>query len=166
MKPVQQQLLESLGSGVRPVDLGERSLDSTPRFDGMLTQAIHGRARTELGVTFAPAASGMFDHQQQEQISRAVDIAAAAGSQQALILQDRHTLRVDVRNRVVLDAPVLGLGGLIDEIDAFVCAHIPLNEDDSDNPLPAGASLIVPARVVRNASLARTLAQSSYAGDP
>lgn len=163
MKPVQQQMLESLGSGVRPVDLGEQAIESSNRFDGLLSRAIDGRARTDLGVTFAPSASGMFDSEQQEQIARAVDIAAAAGSERALILHDRHTLRVDVRNRVVLEAPLAQASEMIDGIDSFVCAHVPECEEDIDahETIPVGA--IVPARVVRNASLARTLAQAGDA---
>lgn len=165
MKPVQQQMLESLGSGVRPVDLGESAADSSNRFDGMLASAVQGPVRTDLGVTFAPSASGMFDMQEQEQIARAVDIAAAAGSEQALILHDRHTLRVDVRNRVVLEAPVFQSESLVSDIDAFVCAQLPECDEDASELSVETVGVSVPARVVRNASLARTLAQTGDAAD-
>lgn len=165
MKPVQQQMLESLGSGVRPVELGERAIDLEDYFDTMLTRAVQGRARTDLGVSFAPGASGMFDPVQQEQIARAVDIAAAAGSERALILHDRHTLRVDVRNRVVIEAPIAKPGDIGCGIDAFVCAHVEQFDGDTVDSPPGTTGLLVPARIVRNASLARTLAQASGASD-
>ncbi len=163
MKTVQLQLLESLGRGVRPVDLGEPAGHPVDRFEGMLDDAVHGRARTELGVTFGPSASGVFDFAQQEQIARAVDIAAAAGSERALILHERHALRVDVRNRVVLEAPETQQRLLISDIDAFVCASSSDPDAETIDQQADPSGLIIPARVVRNASLARTLAQADAA---
>jgi len=125
MSPDQIQLLRALGSGVRPVDLGEGTLVNSDRFGTMLHEAVQGRARTELGVTFAPNASGMFDSIQQDRIARAIDLAAAAGSDHALILHERHSLRVDVRNRVVLEAPETEDMRTITGIDTFVSAQVP-----------------------------------------
>lgn len=160
MSPEQVQLLKALGSGVRPVDLGEDRAHAGDRFGALLTDAIRGRAATELGVTFAPSASGMFDPSQQERIARAVDLAAAAGSEHALILHERHTLRVDVRNRVVLEAPPLNTSETITGIDAFVGSQLPVSTGDEGEVTPVLAGGFSPARFVRNASLVRTLAQS------
>lgn len=168
MNPTQTQLLRSLGSGVRPIDLGEALFaDADDRFDAMLRGAMQGRARTDIGVTMGPSVSGLFGLEQQDSIARAVDLAAAAGSEHALILHDTHTLRVDVRNRVVSEAPELADGQLITGIDAFVVAQRSGVDEDTDEEnrelpsLPAGA--VLPARVVRNASLVRTLAQAGDA---
>jgi len=160
MSPDQIQLLRALGSGVRPVDLGEGTLVNSDRFGTMLHEAVQGRARTELGVTFAPNASGMFDSIQQDRIARAIDLAAAAGSDHALILHERHSLRVDVRNRVVLEAPETEDMRTITGIDTFVSAQVPAQEEDGLISQPSGRSGRSPARIVRNASLMRTLADA------
>ncbi len=163
MKPVQLQMLESLASGVRPVDLGEHPIQPGDGFDTMLRDTLNGQFRSQLGVKFAPSASGLFDPAEQDQIARALDIAAAAGSREALILHDRHTLRVDVRNRVVLDAHFMESGSLTTEIDAFVCAQASNLDARAEETQQIVPGVSVPARIVRNASLARTLAQTSDA---
>lgn len=158
MESNQIHLLNALGSGVRPVDLGETAPAEHDRFQGLLREAIDGHAKTELGVTFAPSAAGLFDQVQQGHIARAVDLAAAAGSEHALILHDEHSLRVDVRNRVVTDAPRLSDSEVIQGIDAFVAAQSPVSCDmEADTP-PMRSGGFHPARGVRNASLVRTIA--------
>lgn len=165
MTPDQVHLLKSLGSGVRPVDLGEHAPVDTDRFEGLLHDAIRGRAHTELGVTFAPDASGMFDQTEQGRIARAIDLAAAAGSEQALILHNEHSLRVDVRNRVVLEAPTLNPDEVMTGIDAFVAAQTPVDTDDPTDVQRTSGDEFHPARVVRNASLVHALAQSQGSHD-
>lgn len=168
MNPTQAQLLRSLGSGVRPVDLGESSPGvADERFDALLRDALAGRPRTDIGVVMGPSVSGVFDLQQRDSIARAVDLAAAAGSEHALILHDTHAVRVDVRNRVVSEAPPLADGHLVTGIDAFVVAQRPgvdadLGEESSELP-PLPSVPVLPARVVRNASLVRALAQAGDA---
>ncbi|MFG0246057.1 MAG: hypothetical protein ACF8MF_08435 [Phycisphaerales bacterium JB052] len=163
MNPTQAHLLRSLASGVRPVDLGEPMLGGDDRFSGMLESAIEGHPRSEVGVTLGPSISGMFDLHQQELISRAVDIAAASGSENALILHDTHAMRVDVRNRVVSDAPELLSDQIITGIDSFVLTQVPENEEETDDVVPPKLGVVLPARVVRNASLVSTLAQAGEA---
>ncbi len=160
MTPEQVHLLRALGSGIRPVDLGEIAPVNEDRFGTMLRDAIDGRAHSELGVTFAPSASGMFNQRQQQRIARAIDLAAAAGSEHALILHERHTLRVDVRNRVVLEAPRLAAEDAITGIDSFVSAQVPAEQSDEPDFSIVSSGVLRPARVVRNASLVRTLAQA------
>jgi hypothetical protein len=165
MTPEQVHLLRALGSGVRPVDLGEPARSGDDRFGPMLQQAIAGNPRTDLSVTFAPGASGLFDSLQQERIARAVDLAAAAGTEHALVLHDRHALRVDVRNRVVLDAPALRSGGVLTGIDGVVSSQPREIEGDASETVRAQQAVISPARVVRNASLVRALAGSQGSDD-
>ncbi|MHA7812417.1 MAG: hypothetical protein ACX94C_03340 [Phycisphaerales bacterium] len=166
MSPEQIHLLKSLGSGVRPVDLGEVSGDQDDRFDRMLREAVGGRASTQLGVKFSPSVSGMYDQQQQHSIARAIDLAAAAGSEHALILHERHTLRVDVRNRVVLEAPAIKISEAVTGIDAFVKAQAGSDGDEDDGLAQRGPGVFSPARVVRNPSLVRALADYDTPRDP
>lgn len=158
MESNQIHLLNALGSGVRPVDLGETAPGEHDRFQGLLRQAIGGHARTELGVTFGPSAAGLFDQVQQEHIARAVDLAAAAGSEHALILHDEHSLRVDVRNRVVTEAPRLSDTNVVQGIDAFVAAQSSFSSVSETVNTPMISGGFHPARGVRNASLVRTIA--------
>jgi hypothetical protein len=165
MSPDQVQLLKALGSGVRPIDLGERATEVADRFRDLLDGALQGRARTDLGVSFAPSISGTFDSVQRDQIARAVDVAAAAGSEHALILHGTQTLRVDVRNRVVLDAPELQPLEAVTGIDSFVGSQTMSSQEDDAfvGGVPQGG--ITPARVVRNASLVRALSQPTPTHD-
>lgn len=158
MSPDQVQLLKSLAKGVRPIDLGEPIEAMPDRFGTMLSDAVRGRARTDLGVSFAPSVSGVFDSVQRDQIARAVDVAAAAGSEHALILHGRQTLRVDVRNRVVLEAPPCEPLVAITGIDACVGTQSEATQGDAHDPGMPDRPGIVPARIVRNASLVRVLA--------
>lgn len=163
MKPVEVQLLESLASGVRPFDAAPVE---TPEggfdFDALLEGALIGRPETTLGVRFAPSVSGMFEQSEQAEIARGVDRAAAAGVDHALILHDQRTLRVDVRNRVVLDVFRVSDDQVIDGIDGFVSLKAVAEQADTTNKsasstTQAGA-VFTPARVVRNASLVHALA--------
>jgi hypothetical protein len=159
MKPVEDQLLESLAGGVRPFDVLPAQVPvDTPDFDAMLEDAIDGRAATGLGVRFAPAASGIFDQEEQSVIARSIDLVAASGVEHALILHKQRTLRVDVRNRVVLDVDPITEQTVIDGIDGFVAAKVPKVSAELSNPSDARMRLNTPARGVRNASLVHALA--------
>ncbi len=163
MKPVEVQLLESLASGVRPFDAApvvtpEGGFD----FDALFEGALIGKPETTLGVRFAPSVSGMFEQAQQAEIARGVDRAAAAGVDHALILHDQRTLRVDVRNRVVLDVFPVSDDQVIDGIDGFVSLKADAQQADTTSKadpskMPEG-TVFTPARVVRNASLVHALA--------
>jgi len=160
MKPEQTQLLRSLGSGILPVDLGEPTTAVGDRFGDMLNSAIAGRAQSDLGFTLGPSVSGTFNMQQRLYIAHAIDLATAAGSERALILHDTHALRVDVRNRVVSNAPELQTDQIVTGIDSVVIAQTTETDEQSEDSQMAPAKPILPARGVRNASLVRTLAQS------
>lgn len=165
MSPDQVQLLKSLASGVRPIDLGE-PIDALPdRFGSMLSDALSGRARTELGVSFAPSLSGTFDSVQRDQIARAVDVAAAAGSEHAIILHGRQTLRVDVRNRVVLETPPSEPLIAITGIDTCVGTQSDTEQGDAEDSSIPDRHGLTPARIVRNASLVRVLALPVHTHD-
>lgn len=162
MKPVEVQLLESLGGGVRPFDVLAATVPEPTKggfdFDGILSSARSGQPRTDLGVRFAPSVSGVYGVHDQEVIARGVDRAAAAGVDHALILHDQRTLRIDVRNRVVLEAFPLSDQQVIDDIDGFVSVKAPANADGSKGLRADLGGVPTPARVVRNASLVHALA--------
>lgn len=159
MKSVQVQLLESLGSGVRPFDPVEPAIpDRDAEFTHLLNDAINGRAVTDLGVRFGPAVSGEFDELEQQSISQAVDRAASAGVELALILHNERTLRVDVRNRMVLESkPISDIEPII-AIDGVVSSQSEHETELSDVPVVAMQAGFTPARIVRNASLVHALA--------
>jgi len=163
MKSIEVQLLESLGHGIRPFNTGhgEREglgLDQGFNFDAILRDARSGQAKTNLGVRFAPSVSGMFNDTDQFLIARGVDRASAAGVEHALILHGQRTLRVDVRNRVVLESTTVGDQRVIDGIDGFVTVKAPKKQSLDGESLDAQGEAIAPARVVRNASLVHALA--------
>ncbi len=162
MKTIQAQLLESLGQGVRPFDTEQVPInDPSSSFERMLSSIGCGTPTTDLGVRFAPSVSGMFESKDQFVIARGVDRAAASGVDHALILHDQRTLRVDVRNRIVLEVFLISDQRVIDGIDGFVSLDMRKKTDDSndsDTPdIPAGG-MFTPARIVRNASLVHALA--------
>ena len=154
MKSIEVQLLESLGGGVRPMDEPVGQIPSTGGgFSAMLDGAISGRPESSLAVRFGPSVSGMFSEAQQLEIARGVDRAAASGIEHALILHDQRTLRIDVRNRVVLAAYPTTDEEVIDGIDGFVSVKTDQNGPQSSVHAPVST----PARVVRNASLVHAL---------
>jgi len=161
MKSRDLQLLKSLASGVRPIDAILAPLPTSEPaggFDALLSGAIGGHPKSELGVRFAPSVSGIFDQLAQHRIARGVDLAAIEGVEHALILHDQWTLRVDVRNRIVLDASTLAEQEVIDQIDGFVSVKTPESTGDGSGPDPLSSTVTTPARVVRNASLVHALA--------
>lgn len=163
MKPTQTQLLASLGSGVRPYETpaGQIPAPGGEGFSALLQGALAGSPRSGLAVRFAPSVSGMFGPDAQRLISEGVDAAAVSGVGHALILHDEHTLRVDVRNRVVLEAREIDPGEVITNIDGFVSVRGPAQdpgEGEEKESTPAGEPVDAPARVVRNASLVHALA--------
>ncbi len=169
MKPIEVQLLEALASGVRPFDaVPIEDPETGVDFESMLHNAAQGDAKSELGILIAPSVSGDFSHSQQERIARAVDLVAAAGIDQALILHEERTLRIDVRNRTVLDAYPARDQQVIDGIDGFVSVRAEPGdakqmdlEQQTLEPAAAGGVIHTPARVVRNASLVHALAGSA-----
>lgn len=159
MKSIEVQLLEFLGNGVRPFNAGQVSADNSAfDFDRILSSARNGDARTDLGIRFAPSASGMFDTSDQFVIARGVDKAAAAGVDHALILHNQQTLRIDVRNRLVLDVYPLKDQSVIDGIDGFISVDTRKNNIESIDHDSSQGGVSTPARVVRNASLVHALA--------
>ena len=162
MSSVESQLLDALASGVRPFDTAPSTIPKVGAgFDALLSGAMHGQGRSDLGIRFAPSASGIYDQTEQAKIAQGVDRAAQAGVDHALILHDQRTLRVDVRNRVVLEVSDLDEELVVNKIDGFVSLNKAQSspESDENGEIVGDPGLLgAPARGVRNASLVHALA--------
>ena len=154
------QLLSSLGSGVRPFDAVETAplgVTATEDFGALLDRARSGNPNTGLGVRLTNELEGVLAIEQRRALAAAVDRVAVVGGESALILLDGRTLRVDVRTRTVLEELAVSDTDPVVGIDVF--AHA--GQADGQSPIseisaePAG--LNGSARVVRNASLVRAL---------
>jgi len=158
MKTTQAQLLESLGGGVRPIDaVDPGQVWSQQSFDALLDDAISGKPQTDLPIKFAPSLSGIYSAEEQQLIARGVDRAASSGVDHALILHNKRTLRVDVRNRIVLDAYPITSDDVVNDIDGFLTVQTISDDEDTPGTMPDSQALKTPARVVRNASLVHAL---------
>lgn len=159
MKSIETELLESLGAGVHLLDAHHVATPTSGAdFGSLLGDALNGKPKTDLGVRFGPAVSGMFGIDEQKKIAHGIDQAAAGGVDHALILHDQRTLRVDVRNRVVLDVYKLSDHEVIDGIDGFVSLQTSENKEDPADIDTSDTGGFRPARIVRNASLVHALA--------
>ncbi|MCA9303688.1 MAG: hypothetical protein KC996_06170 [Phycisphaerales bacterium] len=154
------QLLRSLGSGVRPFDAREPgSVDAGggPDFDALLERARSGNPETGLAVKLTGKLDLVLGIEQRQSLAGAIDRVAVVGGETALILLDGRTLRVDVRTRTVLEeiprseiAPIVG-------IDAFAHAEGAGGDGVITEIDGTATGVIGSARGVRNASLVRAL---------
>lgn len=164
-------MLRVLAGGVRPVDGsppipagGLRDRD-TLNFGLLLDRAAHGALRSGVRVRLPHALRGDVDEKTVDALSEAADLASAEGIRRAAVVIGSRLFRVDVAARSVVDAPdaqqtaITGIDGLV---------RAPLATDAPEAGDPAGAMVSGPsdgpARVVRNASLARALADVGEAG--
>ena len=154
-------LLRVLAGGVRPVDAPAPPTRAGPRdrdtldFGLLLERATRGGLRTDLPVRLPASLRADFDAEAMTRLSEATDLAAAEGIRRAAVIMGGRVVRVDVAARSVVDAPdaqQAAIGG----IDGVVRLPGTERTDGSADGDPGSAG--GPARVVRNASLARTLA--------
>ncbi len=145
------ELLGRLAGGVRPVadaDGPARATGGPLRFDDMLTRARAGVLRTGLPVRVPLGLRPPVLKADLDLLSERTDLAQAEGIRRALIEVGGRTFRVDVDRRAIIDAPDAhrsAVGG----IDGAVLEGI---------AVAGAADGVVPARVVRNASLLDALA--------
>lgn len=118
------------------------------RFDDMLARARAGALRTGLPVRVPLGLRPPVSKSDLDLLSERTDLAQAEGIHRALIEVGGRTYRVDVDRRTVIDAPDAHKTA-VGEIDGAVLEGVPGG---------GGAEAIVPARVVRNASLLDALA--------
>lgn len=147
-------LLRMLGGGVRRFDApsSNPTLNSeAPGFAVMLERAAQGELRSNLPVR-TPATMEPVDPDLRSRLSEATDLAASEGIRRALVLVEGRMFRVDVASRSLIDAPG-AQSRAVGDIDGVVRA--------GGSPTAASASdrHSGPARVVRNTSLLRVLAE-------
>jgi hypothetical protein len=123
-----------------------RDAAASSDFGAMLESASRGELRSDLPVRVPPALDGQIDRSLLDQISE--------GIRRALVIAGGRTFRVDVGARSVIDAPgaqQAAVGNIDGVVRAAPTAGIPPGRTDA---VPADG----PARVVRNTSLLRVLA--------
>ena len=148
-------LLRRLAGGVRPVD------GPPPRTDGPAADfTVHLRLAREgvlrTGLAVSVPASVLLDDAEREALSEAADEAAAMGVAVALVQVGERCFRVDLAERAVVEE-VPPERRVVADIDGLVR---PAPDPGDVRQGPGG-----PARVVRNASLVRSLADAADAPD-
>ena len=155
------QLLSALGSGILPnggshADVKHAQAQS---FDEILARVQRGEPSDigiELGKGLMPES---VSPEMRQQVGRAADLAAINGINRALIDLGDTIVRLDVPNRILEAQIKPAEGKVIDRIDGFVSMRHQQNPtQDPDSQIQSTqASQFVPARVVRNSSLAEVL---------
>jgi hypothetical protein len=152
------ELLRMLAGGISPV-----ARSPSVRFDdgasldfrAMLEKATRGNLTTGLPVRIPSGLSPPVSLAEHDSLSLAADRAQAAGIERALVDLGGRTLRMDVQERQVIDAPdaqLRAVGG----IDGYVRGM----SDARERPdLGISGTALGPARIVRNQSLIDALAR-------
>ncbi len=147
-------LLRMLAGGVLGFDTPSREPAGNPGaagFGAMLESASRGELRSDLPVRIPAALEERVDPELRPRISEAADLAASEGIRRALVLVGGRMFRVDVASRSVIDAPG-AQSRAVGDIDGVVRAGGSSAGPAASDRRPG------PARVVRNASLLRALA--------
>lgn len=153
-------ILNLLGSGVRPVDTGV-SRPANPiagvDFANMLSQAQRGELRTGLDVAISPALDLSLTPEQKSALSAAADQAESSGATQSLVVLDRMALVLDVTARQVVDIADLSRPGVLAGIDSVIRAGQTAGQ--TTGPSAQKQSPLAPPQGVGNASLLDALAR-------
>lgn len=147
-------LLRMLAGGVLGFDTPSRDPAADTEsigFDSMMEKAFRGELRSELPVRVPPALEERVDATLRPLLSAATDLAASEGIRRALVLVEGRMFRVDVASRSLIDAPG-AQSRAVGDIDGVVRAG------GSPTAVSASDRHSGPARVVRNTSLLRVLA--------
>lgn len=147
------ELLRMLAGGVNPAGRTvpvRQPADGAMDFRAMLEKAAGGELNTDLPVRVPRGLAPPLEPTQHARLSNATDRAQQHGIARALIDLGDRSLRVDVQERSVIDAPDAQLRA-VGDIDGYVRAHKDADEPPAHEPRG-------PARVVRNTSLINTLA--------
>lgn len=157
------QLLSALGSGIIP---GGSGLDTKhvggPNFEEIMSRVLGGKP-SGVGVEIA---DGLFPDaipaEALERVGRAADLAAIEGIDRAVVDLGQSLLRLDVRNRMIEAQIEPGGGEIVSGVDGFISIErpdSPESEAISDSGEAIQSGPLIPARVVRNASLASLLSE-------
>lgn len=156
-------MLRALAGGVCPVDGMPPRVRDAPRdretldFDRLLGQAAAGTLRSWLPVRVPHALVPEVDGPTHDALAEATDRAATEGIRHAAVLLGSRLFRVDVAARSVIDAPP-AQERTVRGIDGVVIGDGSNADAPGGTPEHVSGPATGPARVVRNASLAQTLA--------
>jgi hypothetical protein len=156
------QLLSALGSGIQPgVGLGASGVDQQKHIESMdfsdvllrVQQGQSSQLGIQLSTDLLPSSVSV---KVREAASRAADIAAIKGIDQAVVDLGESIVRLDVKNRVIKAQFEPAGEVVIDQIDGFVSIQ-PDQESAEDTETIGPQISSVSARVVRNPSLVDVL---------
>lgn len=152
------QLIAALGSGILPggVERAAKRDPSSQSFQEVLRRINEGKP-SEIGIEIARSIDPVSVSQDTHaQLGQAADAAVLKGIHDAVVDLNGEIMRLDVVNRVLQAQITPGDLQVIDKIDGFVSLKTQ-SDTESDLDEPPMAGLPVPARVVRNSSLAAAL---------
>jgi hypothetical protein len=158
------QLLAALGSGILP---GAINTDQLPRskddlsFDEILQRLRSGQptgVRVQLGKDIG---IDQIRTDVLERVGHAADIASGAGIKNAAVDLGASIVRLDVRNRVLEAQMTPEEKQVIDGIDGLIIMRDAAGTESEQSHSVQPANSSIPARVVRNTSLADVLSARS-----
>lgn len=152
------QLIAALGSGVLPsgVERAGKEDAGALSFEEVLRR-VHSGQPSQIGIEFGKSIDpSSVTKETQEQLGQAADAAVLKGINDAVVDLNGEIMRLDVVNRVLNAQITPGDIEVVDKIDGFVSLKAKSTTDtELDQPPQSGLSL--PARIVRNSSLAEAL---------
>ena len=157
------QLLSALGSGILPggAERPGTKNPNAPSFEEILSRVQRGEP-SQIGIELGKGVeTDSFDARTKERVGLATDLAAIKGIRRAVVDLGDSFVRVDVMSRVLEAQIDPQQGEVVEQIDGFVSMRSP-TDDESTETAANFTPPPIPARVVRNASLAALLSS----GDP
>lgn len=155
------QLLSALGSGILPSAISRPENDPLQgqSFEDILAKVQRGQPSEigiEIGKELNPVSVSL---ETRKLVGLAADSAAIKGIQRAVVDLGDSIVRLDVSNRVMEAQIDPSEAGVIDRIDGFVSLRAP-KQDPVEESAPSVQPALIPARVVRNLSLADLLSSN------
>ncbi len=167
MNATGNQLLAALGSGILPNDVGAHTTSESSdslSFDEILKRMQSGSptgVRVQLGKQVG---IDQVNTDELQRVGHAADLASRDGIKNALVDLGGSIVRLDVKNRVLEAQLTPDSQTVISGIDGFVSMRSTTDSADETSETGfAGSSSdsLIPARVVRNTSLADVLSARS-----
>ncbi len=167
MNATGNQLLAALGSGILPNDVGASSISASSdslSFDEILKRIQSGSpsgVRVQLGKKVG---IDQVNTEELQRVGHAADLASKQGIKNALVDLGGSIVRLDVKNRVLEAQLTPDSQTVVRGIDGYVSMRPAA--DSADEGAEAGnaqssSGSLIPARVVRNTSLADVLSARS-----
>jgi len=107
-------------------------------FAAMLEKARTGGVQSGSPVQIEAGLDLALSPAEKAALERAADQAEAQGAERALVLLDSRALLLDVTARQIVDAPDLGSGSVLAQVDAVIRADSDGREEDAPPAGPTG----------------------------